>query len=515
MPSISSDEFRHVIIDDRPGHYLCFPDVRLVGDNRLLCAYRQSDKHVADRADLLFTTSDDLGRSWRAPRYLNAGVGHCPRITRLDDSRILVIDDHSQSQYWSLDNGASFSRAPYTGAYIPLPDRVLPLRPDHFLTTGHTHRGEQAIPRIRQAPSEQMVYASHNQGAAWRAYSVLAFDPNLVLCEASIIRLEDGRLLALMRENSFVFEPMYFCLSQDQGITWSLPRPTPIAGHRPTVGLTPSGKLLITYRDVGPDGGTAAWLGSLDDLDSDYEVHGLHPDPKNPALTPDGLLISNGPGLEGAVRYALRAMTDPERARAEISVELTVEEAQEKACALHFGGWWRFQPGQLLPPGEDAAPIPFEPGKPVRLTLRYTPNRVEAVVNGQDSGTYPVDARQAQTRAILFGNGATGELNGGRHLWKSVSLSISEPRYEREYSWSWDGSKGHPDAYVRARVLELANDRRANSGDYGYSGWDALPDGRYFCAYHHGGSDRADYQPSRSSCVRGTWFSDSDFTPYP
>ena len=513
MPSISSDESRHVVIDARPGHYLCFPDVRLARDNKLVCVYRQSDQHVATRADLLFKTSDDLGKTWSPSGYLHPGAGHCARMTVLDDGRLLVIDDQSMSQFWSLDNGASFHRAPYIAPGLPLPDRILPLRPDHFLTTAHTHRGEQPQPKIRQAPSEQMVYVSSNQGASWRAYSVLAYDPNLVLCEASITPLQDGRLLALMRENSFVFEPMYFCLSEDRGATWSLPRPTPVPGHRPTIGLTPLGKLLVTYRNVGPDGGTAAWMGSLEELDHDYEVHGLHPSPENPKLTPDGLLIENGPGLPGAVRFALRPMTDPERARAELSVEVLVHEAQEKACALHFGGWWRLFPDRIQPPAKDAPAIALEPGKPARVTLRYAPGTVEAEVNGVNAGTYPVDARQADTRAVLFGNASTQEQNGGKHLWKSVSLSICEPRYERDFSWCWDFASGHPDAYARARVLELANDRRANSGDYGYSGWETLPDGRYFCAYHHGGGDLPGYEPSRSSHVRGTWFSDSDFTP--
>lgn len=513
MPSISGDASRHVVIDRREGHYLCFPDVRLIGNGRLLCVYRQSDQHVADRADLLFSTSDDLGRTWSPPAYLHAGIGHCPRITRLEDGRVLVIDDHSKCQFWSLDNAASFAAAPYTGEIMPLPDRVLPIRPDHFLTTGHTHRGEEVQPKLRQAPTEQMVYASHSQGASWRAYSVMAHDPNLVLCEASMARMPDGSILALMRENSFVFEPMYLSVSRDAGASWSLPRPTPIAGHRPTLGLTPTGKLLVTYRNVGLDGGTAAWMGTMDELDHDYEVHGLHPSPDNPTLTPEGLLIENGPGLEAAVRYALRPMTDPERARASLEVELLVEDVQEKACGVHFAGWWRFFPDKVLPPATDAEPIPVTPGEPLRLRFDYRPGELALTVNGVPAGTYPADPRKADTRAVVIGNASKLEENGGRHTWKSASYAVSEPRYEREYSWRWEHSQGLPDTYVLSRVLELDNDREANSGDYGYSGWDALPDGRYFCAYHHGGSREPGYRPSRSSHVRGAWFDDSDFTP--
>lgn len=510
MPSLSQIPSRHVVIDKRPGHYLSFPDVCLTATGRLLCVYRQADQHVAARSVLLAAHSDDLGQTWTPPQMLNVGTGHCPRLTRLSDGRIVAIDDHSQSLYWSMDNGCTFMRQPATGV-LPIPDRIIPLRPDFWLSTGHVHHGSQANPKIRQAPSQQLTMASSNEGGSWANYSVLACDPSLVLCEASVMSLPDGRLLALLRENSFVFEPMYISISDDLGATWGLPRPTPLIGHRPCLDLTPQGKLLATYRNVGPDGGTAAWMGSLDELDQDFAVHGLHPAPDNPTLTPQGLLVENAPGPEACVRYALRPMTDPERATAELHIDILVEEAQEKACAVHFGEWWRLFPDRIEV-GKDTPSIALTPGAPLSLRLRYTPGQVAAEVNGLPAGTYPVDPRKADTRAILVGNASVTADNGGTFRLRSLALSVREPRYERDYAWSWNHTQGHPDAWARAHVLELANDRLANSGDYGYSGWVALPDGRYFCAYHHGDAAQPDYIPSRSSHVRGTWFTDSDFT---
>lgn len=515
MPSITSVLARHSLVDGRPGHYLSFPDVTATPQGRLVCVYRQADQHVAQRASLLYSVSDDLGATWGGPRFLCAGKGHCPRISRLPDGRLLVIDDSSWNQYWSLDNGDTFARQPYHGQSLSIPDRVIPLRPDCFLTTCHVHRGEAALSTIRQPPAEQAVYVSSNEGEAWRMRSVLANDLHLVLCEASMTLLEDGRLLALMRENSHVYEPMYLSVSEDEGVSWSPPRPTPLIGHRPTLGRTPDGRFLVTYRAVGPDGGTAAWKGSLDELDSDFRVHGLHPDPDNPRLTPEGLLIAAGAGDASAVRYALRPMTDPERARASFTAEVLVEEAEPKACAVHFGGWWRMTREAVLPPAKDAPAIAVTPGEPVRLELHYAPGAVEARVNGLEAGTFPADARAADTRAVLLGNASIREENGGRHLWKRASLTIREPRYERDYAWTWTPADGHPDAYVASRVLELANDRQANPGDYGYSGWTTLPDGRYYCVFHHGGGDEPGYVPSRSSRIRGVWFEDSDFTPTP
>ena len=89
------------------------------------------------------------------------------------------------------------------------------------------------------------------------------------------------------------------------------PRPTPLIGHRPCVGALDDGRLLVTYRNVAPEGGTAAWLGSLDELDHDFAVHAWRPSPKNPVLTEQGLLIDNQSGPEAAVRYALRPHDRP------------------------------------------------------------------------------------------------------------------------------------------------------------------------------------------------------------
>lgn len=511
MPSISHDQSRHVTVDKRPGHYLSFPDICLTRTGRLVCVYRQAEAHVASRAVLLYSLSEDMGKTWGQPRFLNAGAGHCPRITQLEDGRLVVADD-PPFLYWSLDHGQTFASQPYSGGPHSIPDRIMELSPNVFLSASHTHRGEHPQPKIRQPPAEQLTYISTDEGRVWRALSVLAHDPNLVLCEASMTRLADGSILALLRENSFVYEPMYFCLSHDQGRTWSYPRPTPLIGHRPCLGLTAQGKLLVTYRNVAPDSGTAAWLGDFEELDRDFMVHARRPSPANPVLTPDGLLVENGPGPEACVRYALRPMTDPELATAELNLEVLVEEAQDNACGVHFGIWWRLFPDSVVPDIEEATPLTVPRGQPLRLTLQYHRGEIRALINGTEAGLYRVDPRQADVRAILAGNTNLREENGGKHYWRAMSLDIQEPRYERHYTWRWEHGQGHPDAQAGSRVLELANDREANFGDFGYSGWTSLPDGRFLCAYHHGGSADPGYVPSRSSHIRTTWFTADDFT---
>lgn len=521
MPSLTNAADRHVVIDRRAGQYLCFPDVCLADDGVLICAYNEFDQHVATRRRLLIKESRDQGRTWSLPRMVWAGDSHCPRLAKLADGTLLITDDAGPTLLWSTDNGRTWADQPGTGLGHGLIDRVQELEPGVLFTTGHLHRGSQIRHKIRQAPTEQMAYVSRNMGRSFEAFSVIANEKCLVLCEASVIRLpapalEDGekapsRLLALMRENSFVGEPMYASVSLDGGANWSAPAPTPLIGHRPTLGWTRSGRLLVTYRDVGADPGTKAWLGSLDELCSDFSVHGLHPQPGSTALTPDGLLVQSEEGPDALVRYFLRPLTDPERARAEFEAEVHVRHADVNGCGIRLGLWWKLYPDCIMPEAEGAGAFAWSPERPHKVRIVFEPGLCRLFVDGEPCGEYPVDPLAGDTRPILVGAVSRKEENACEVLWKSLSLSTWEPGLNREYSWRWDHTQGLPDAWIDARVLELKNDRKASPPDFGYSGWAELDDGEFFCAYHHGGGDEPGYEPGLSAWVMGTRFCENDF----
>ena len=509
MISITDIADRHAVIDRREGEYLCFPDVLRADDGRLIAAYNESDRHVTpSRRGLLVKSSFDNGRTWTHHVRMDVGHSHCPRLTRLADGEILL----SASGLWffsSRDNGDTWESHPVKGLTHDMFDHILELDGE-WLTTGHCHRGTAAHPAIRQAPAEQMVFRSEDRGYHWHPVSVIGRERNLVLCEASMTALPDGRIAALMRENSFVLEPMYLCLSQDLGETWSDPLPTPLIGHRPTMGLTASGDLLVTYRDVGPDHGTRAWLGTLEELVSGFRVHGRSA-PSNPVLTGDGLRVVNPATDDDVVRYALRPMTDPRSARTVLEAELRVDQAGENGCGLRLGTWWKITPEAITPDAEGAVSAPIEPGRFHTVRLEFEDGKVTLSVDGERKSRIAADPDHADARPILFGAPYPFEDNAVDCTWQRVDLTMDEPRMGRRYDWHWDPSRGLPDAWAATNLLELKNDRMAAPPDFGYSGWTELAPGEFFCAFHHGGGREPGYDPLFTSHVRGVRFSRADF----
>jgi len=511
MPSLTDKANRHVIIDRRDGEYICFPDVIMADDGRLIVAYNESDRHVTpDRRALRVRQSLDEGKNWGEIINMGDHMSHCPRLVMLDKGEIL-LSDSNRIFHNSQDNGDTWQRLDVAGPAHDMIDRVIDFGDDTFLTTGHAHRGTAEQPAIRQAPAEQMVYRSDNRGQNWLPISVIGRERNLVLCEASMVRLEDGRVLALMRENSFVYEPMYLCISEDEGDTWSDPMPTPLIGHRPTMGLIPDGRLLVTYRNVAPDMGTSAWVGTLDELLGDFKVQGRHENPANPTLTSEGLRVSNDAGFDSVVRYALRPLTDPRSATAMLEAEVRVDEAGENGCGLRLGVWWRMYPDAIVPDVENAQPIAITPGQFNTIRLYYAKGRVTLYVNNEERATIVLDDDHADTRPIMFGAPYPFEDNNVDCMWKRISLTTDEPHLQRQYAWDWESAAGLPDQWAQNNILELKNDRYAAPPDFGYSGWTTLKDGSFFCAHHHGGGTKKGYEPLFTSYIMGTRFSLGDF----
>lgn len=531
MPSLRYDESRHAVVIRKRGQYRSFPDVCLTQAGHLLAVHRKAERHVAQRpTDLFSQTSTDGGASWSAPRLLAKGRGHCPRLTVLPDGTLLCLDDAPTALFRSEDHGRNWAVQELPGIRHGLPDRPLLLADGRWFSTFHAHRGFARPPAIGQAPTEQLTFVSENAGQSWHPWSVAANSHHLVLCEASTVQLPDGSLFMLLRENSFVGEPMYALQSFDGGVSWTDPQPTPLLGHRPTMARTRSGKLLVTYRNLGPEPGTAAFLGTPAELGAradrwaapssaaQFQVHGpaIWGNVSNadlPAsLCSDGLLLQNQTPADGPVRYALRPMSDPDTASATLEAWVRVLSGKSSHAFLRLGVWWILTPTSIKPLLPGARPLSLPQGRVNHIRLEYVPGTVSCFVNNRKKRPYSLPRGHRALRPILFGAGHPTRKEYGRSLWTRLKLTIDEPRYLRAYAWEWNPEHGQPDNWVRERVLELLPAHGASFADFGYSGWAETAPGQFCCVYHHADGRESGYGPGKRSWVVATRFNETDFT---
>ena len=516
MRSLSDRSECHVTIAQTETDYISFPDVQVTHGGRLVCVYRVADKHVATRSRLEIKTSDDRGRTWSKP-YVLADRGHCPRLIVLENGDVFLISDGTPlgtAVYRSKDEGRTWSKPTPAGLKHAIPDRPIPIGKSSLLTTGHRHVGSAKSPLLGQAPTEQVLYRSNDMGVTWREWAMLVCNPNLVLCEASAFKMPDDTLRAYLRENSGVQEPTYVMSSFDEGASWTHPQATPTIGHRPCAGLLQSGRVLVTYRHVGPNGGNRAWLGDTDE--DRFFAPAAFDIGTGATLTSDSLVLENESGDDDAVMYSLRPITDPRTASVQLEVDLAVERNEGHHCGVHLGCLWQIFPDRIEPKVRDVPPVPIAANKRHQLAFCYEKGVVSLAVDGDHKFTLDLTERglllDRARRPIYLGNVPKTfpwcgpfrfERNGGRSVWKSIRLRIEDPHFP-SYEWTWLPADGLPNQYEVDHVLELQNDRHSSPGDFGYSGWTQFADGEIFCAAHYRGK-------ARHSHVTGTWLKESDF----
>lgn len=255
--------------------YECFPSLTRCSNGRIILTYRESDGHVANEyCRIIVRTSDDGGATFSDRHVLifeQKSEGrlmkyNCPKVQQLRDGRILIVCDRfpippgedaenhraSRNVFWfSSDNGETWSGPVDTGVQGIMPDEVIELdNGDWLLAT------QSKDPQTRN--SIQCVSRSSDGGKTWAEPVVVASKKGYNLCEASILKLPDGKLVCYMRENSGMGRPIYKSISADGGLSWQGPHATQMdSGHRPVAHLTQSGKVMVTYRYQ--IGGASPW----------------------------------------------------------------------------------------------------------------------------------------------------------------------------------------------------------------------------------------------------------------
>ncbi|MDR1282155.1 MAG: glycoside hydrolase [Opitutaceae bacterium] len=274
---------------------LTWPDVAVAQSGRLVCVLTERSGTVERRTTrVVCVTSGDRGRTWSERRPVTPALEyrsvwdtcwHCPRITALRNGRLAVMVDCvstpqkkgaflGERSNWlciSGDGGETWDiprKLPVTGA---LPDRIVELgagpHAGRWITTTHVVINGRNRSWLPQA------WISDNRGKDWDGPFIIADEPGLQLCEASVLALPEGELVCFLRNRSKGKNETWRAVSRDGGITWGEAVPFPLPGcYRPSARILVGEQVLVSYcfsQNISEAGGCSENLFcAMTDVDS-------------------------------------------------------------------------------------------------------------------------------------------------------------------------------------------------------------------------------------------------------
>jgi len=276
---LADQTHRQVIVDREPGQYLGHPTTVLLEDNKTMIAVYPKGH---GRGAIVMKQSADAGLTWseRLPTPASWATSlEVPTIHRVVDSRgvkrlIMFSGLYPIRMAVSEDDGGTWSELEPIGRFggIVTMGDVVRLEDGAYMALFHDDG------RFLRADGKRtgkfLVYKtlSTDGGLTWGEPEVIAYRPDVHLCEPGAIRSPDGNQIALLmrensrRRNSFVI------FTDDEGKTWSEPVELPgaLTGDRHQGRYAPDGRLVVSFRDTTHESPTkgdwVAWVGTYDDI---------------------------------------------------------------------------------------------------------------------------------------------------------------------------------------------------------------------------------------------------------
>lgn len=271
------------IVDREAGQYLGHPTTILLEDGQTIIAVYPKGH---GRGAIIMKRSNDGGRSWSerlaTPKSWETSL-ETPTIFRTVDAQgvrrlILFSGLYPIRMAVGDELGETWSELEPIGDYggivavSDLIDRGQGAYTALFHDDGRFLRDAKKVGKM-------VVYAidSEDGGLTWTQPREVAAMDGPRLCEPGVVLSPNGKQIAvLLRENSRKFNS-YVIFSDDQGKTWSEPRPVPdaLTGDRHQAIELADGRLLISFRDMGlsspTHGDWVAWVGTYDDIVNNRE----------------------------------------------------------------------------------------------------------------------------------------------------------------------------------------------------------------------------------------------------
>jgi len=270
---LDNDKSRQVIVDKDNVQYLGHPSTVLLEDHKtMLCVYPKGH----GRGGLVYKRSYDAGLTWTDRLFTPeswATSKEVPTLHRMIDkygkkriimwsglypARLAVTEDDGET--WSeIEQVGDWGGIVVMGAMIHLKTGK-----GHYMALFHddlrffTKNGQKISAEDRKNYNSKMMTlyktTTTDGGLTWSYPEEIYKSREIHVCEPGSIRSPDGLQIAvLLRENSRR-DNSQVIFSNDEGRTWSRPRPLPneLTGDRHVLKYATDGRLLVVFRDRSP-----------------------------------------------------------------------------------------------------------------------------------------------------------------------------------------------------------------------------------------------------------------------
>lgn len=289
--------FRHDILHESTSAYTAWPAVARAGDGAILVLYTESDEHMGPDGRILGQRSTNEGRTWSDPFvvYDTPLDERESGLTALSDGSLIAhfwSTFHSRESYGRMPDGSYFQET--IDAWIEQVEgeeylAAEPLRGSHVarstdggLTWSDVVDGPDTIHGGIELSDGTLLVASYrrsrdfvtlHKATRWdgpwnRIAEVRSPDDSLRFGEPSVLQLPTGRVIMMMRATPKPYSNvddrsvLWETYSDDGGLTWVDPYPTPLWGFPPDLTLLDDGRVFVAYGHRRPPYGQRAALSS-------------------------------------------------------------------------------------------------------------------------------------------------------------------------------------------------------------------------------------------------------------
>jgi hypothetical protein len=245
--------------------------IRLEASGRLLMVFTQGEGlEVRNEGAIMLTTSDDEGETWSDPTPVYAYPGWFSLamggLARLADDNVKLLlgrikldlslaGTEPMTGWWvasstSTDGGRNWSEPGPEIRLFPHWTELYGASNPHPLSDGRWLWAVMGT-EGRDVGWHAGVSFSGPSGDDIGPPTIIAREPGRDYSDIDVVRLDDGRFLAVVREHQT--KQSVLSHSSDEGRTWTPIRPTPFLGSNIKLVRLRSGAILCAYRDEDPE----------------------------------------------------------------------------------------------------------------------------------------------------------------------------------------------------------------------------------------------------------------------